>query len=75
VCLLRGTGWVFQYNPLEARSELFYIKAQFVPRSKHFISIVKSYYFMFSGAKVTVCSEINEIRKSGGKIHCLFRDK
>jgi len=38
---------------------LFYLKTQFVPRSKHFISVIKTNQFMLYGAEVAVCSEID----------------
>ena len=33
-------------NPLNTKRRLLYLKTQFVPRSKHFISVVKTNQFM-----------------------------
>jgi hypothetical protein len=49
------------FNPLKKKRRLLYVyfKTQFVPRSKHIISVIKTSKFMLYGAKGTVCSEIN----------------
>jgi len=39
------------------KRKLLYLKTQFIPRSKHFISVVKT--SQLYKAKVTVCSVIN----------------
>ena len=36
----------FIFNPLKTERRLFYLKTQFVPRSKHFISVIKTNKFM-----------------------------
>ena len=47
-------------NHLKTKCRLLYLKTQFVPRRKTlFISVIKTNQFMFYGAKVAVCSEIN----------------
>ena len=33
-------------NPLNTERRLLYLKTQFVPRSKHFISVIKTNRFM-----------------------------
>ena len=33
-------------NPLKTKHRLLYLKTQFVPRSKHFVSIIKTDQFM-----------------------------
>ena len=33
-------------NPLKTKRRLLYLKTQFVPRSKHFISVIKTNQFM-----------------------------
>ena len=37
---------VNQFNPLNTKRRLLYLKTQFVPRSKHFISVIKTNQFM-----------------------------
>ena len=50
-------------NPLKTRRNLFYLKTQFVPRCKHFLSrLKKTKEFMLYKAEVTVCCNINTIR-------------
>ena len=39
VCLVRVAGVV---NPLKAKRRLLYLKTQFIPRSKHFSSLIKT---------------------------------
>ena len=34
------------FNPLKTKRRLLYLKTQFVPSSKHFISVIKTYQFM-----------------------------
>ena len=34
------------FNPLNTKRRLLYLKTQFVPRSKHFISVIKTNNFM-----------------------------
>ena len=36
----------FLINPLNTKRRLLYLKTQFVPRSKHFISVIKTNQFM-----------------------------
>ena len=45
-------------NPLKTKRRPLYLKPQFVPRSKQFISVIKTNHFMLYGAEVAVCSEI-----------------
>jgi hypothetical protein len=45
--------------PLKTKCKLFYLKTQFVPRSKHFISVIKTNQFTLRRAKVAVFSDIN----------------
>ena len=40
------TGILHQINPFKTNVGLFYIKTQFVPYSKHFISVIETYQFM-----------------------------
>ena len=42
VNLLKPTGYVMhqQFNPLNTKRRLLYLKTQFVPRSKHFSSLL-----------------------------------
>ena len=47
------------FNPSNTKRRLLYLKAQFVPRSKHFISLIKTNQFMLLVAQVAVCSQIN----------------
>ena len=46
--LLKPTGYVIhqQFNLLNTKLRLLYLKTQFVPRSKHFISVIKTNQFM-----------------------------
>ena len=47
-------------NLLKTKHRLFYLKTQFVPRSKHFfVSVIKTNQFMLYGAEVVVFSQIN----------------
>jgi hypothetical protein len=46
-------------NPLTTKRRLLYLR-QFVPRSKHFFSVIKTYHFMLYGAEFAVCSEIKK---------------
>jgi len=46
------------FSPLKTKRRL-HLKTQFVPRSKHFISFIKTNQSMLYGAEVAVCSEIN----------------
>jgi hypothetical protein len=46
-------------NPLKTKRKLFYLKTQFVPRSKHLMSVIEANQFMLYRAKFSVCSEIN----------------
>ena len=41
------------------KRRLVYLKTQFVPHSKHFISVIKTNQFMLYVAEVSVGSEIN----------------
>jgi hypothetical protein len=41
----------------EAQTAL--LKAQFIPHSKHFSSVIKTNQFMIQVAQVAVCSQIN----------------
>ena len=34
------------FNPLKTKRRLLYLKTKFVPRSKHFISVIKTNQFM-----------------------------
>jgi hypothetical protein len=45
--------------PLKTKHRLLYLKTQFIPHRKHFISVIKTNQFMICVAKVAVCSEIN----------------
>ena len=36
----------YYINPLMTKRKLLYLKTQFVPRSKHFISVIKTNQFM-----------------------------
>ena len=36
-----------------------YLKTQFIPRSKHFSSVIKTNQFMLQVAQIAVCSQIN----------------
>jgi len=46
-------------NPLGTKRNLFYLNTQSVPRSKHFIPVIKTNQLLLYRAKVTVCSEIH----------------
>ena len=46
-------------NPLRTKSNLFYSNIQSVPRSKHFIPVIKTDQLLLYRKKVTVCSEIH----------------
>jgi len=46
-------------NPLKTKRRLFYLKTQFVPRSKHFISVMETNQFVMKVPQVAVCSQIN----------------
>jgi len=48
-----------QINPLNTKRRPLYLKTQSVPRSKHFISVIKTNQFMLYGAQVSVGSEIH----------------
>jgi len=43
-------------NLLQMKHKLLYLKVQSVPRNKHFILVIKTYWFMLYGEEVTVCS-------------------
>jgi hypothetical protein len=47
------------FNYLKTNRRLLDLRTQFVPRSKHFISVIKTNQCMLHEAEVTVCSEIN----------------
>jgi hypothetical protein len=50
------------FNPLKMKRNLFHLKTQFVPRSKHFSSrLKKRNQFTLYKAKVAVCCNINTI--------------
>ena len=46
--LLKPTGYVMhqQFNTLKTKRRLFYLKTQFVPCSKHLVSVIKTNQFM-----------------------------
>jgi hypothetical protein len=46
-------------NPLKTNRRPLYLKTQSVPRSKHFITVIKTNQFMLYGAEFAVCSQIN----------------
>ena len=46
-------------NPLKTNRRLLYLKTQFLPRSKLFISVIKTNQFMLYVAQVADCSQIN----------------
>ena len=50
---------IYVINPLKTKRRLLYLKTQFAPRSKHFISVIKTNQFMLQVAQVAVCSQIN----------------
>jgi hypothetical protein len=58
----------FVVNPLSTKRNLFYLKTQVVPRSKHSISVIKTHHVTLYRAKVAVSSEIHTKR-----IHSLCR--
>jgi hypothetical protein len=41
------------------KRDLFYLKTQVVPRSKHYISIIKTSQLMLYSEIIAVCSEIH----------------
>jgi hypothetical protein len=41
-----GVGHVIVFNPLQTKRTPLYLKIQFVPHSKHFISVIKINQFM-----------------------------
>ena len=47
------------FNPLKTNGRLLYLKTQFVPRRKLFISVIKTNQFMLLVAQVAVWSQIN----------------
>jgi hypothetical protein len=47
-----------------------YLKPQFVPRSKHFISVIKTSQFVMYVAQVAVCSPINTKHKNTAQAEC-----
>jgi hypothetical protein len=49
-------------DPLKTKRRPLYLKTQYIPRSKHFISIIKTNQLMLYVAKVAVCSEISTKR-------------
>jgi hypothetical protein len=50
-------------NLLKTNSRFLCLKIQFVPRSKHFISVIKTSQFKLYGTEVAVCSQINRKHK------------
>jgi hypothetical protein len=50
-------------NPLKMKRRLLYLKTHFVPRSKHYISVIKTKHFMLRVYKseIAVLSAINRI--------------
>ena len=59
-------------NPLKTKRILLYLKTQFVPRSEHFPSVIRTNQFMLYKAKVGVCSEINTIHTNTVWVECKF---
>ena len=55
----KETARLYKVNPLKTNGRLLYLKAQSVPRCKHFISVIKTSQFMLYEAEDAVCSEIN----------------
>jgi hypothetical protein len=53
----RGASAFMNVTPLKTSGNLFYIRTQFVPRCKHYTSVIKTGLLMFYKAKVAVCSE------------------
>ena len=45
------------FNLLKTKRNLLYIRNQFVPRSKHSITVIKTNQLMMYKAKVAVCSD------------------
>ena len=45
-------------NPLSTKLYLYNLKTQFVPRSKHSASAIKTDKFMLYRGKIAICSEI-----------------
>jgi hypothetical protein len=46
-------------DPLRKKLNVFHVKTQFVPRSKHSVSVIKTSDLMLCRAQVSVCSEIH----------------
>ena len=46
--------YILQFNPLNTKRRLLYLKTQFVPRSKHFVSVIKTNQIMIQVAQVAV---------------------
>jgi hypothetical protein len=46
-------------NPLKTKRTPLYLKTQSLPRSIHFISVIKTHHFMLYAAEVTVCIQIS----------------
>jgi hypothetical protein len=53
--------WKFHFcnDPLKTKRRLLYLKTHFVPRSKHFILVIKTNQLALYRAKVAICSAIN----------------
>jgi hypothetical protein len=47
---------IHNFNPLQTKGRLLYLQTQFAPRSKHFISVIKTNHFMMKVAQVAVCA-------------------
>jgi hypothetical protein len=51
--------FVITSNLLKTTRKLFYLKTHFVPRGRHFISVIKTNEFVLYRARVAVCCEIS----------------
>ena len=51
---------------------MHYVRNQFVPRSKHFISVIKTNRLMMYKAKVAVCSDIRTKHSTQSERHVEF---
>jgi hypothetical protein len=57
-------------NPLKAKCNLFYIRTQSVPRSKHSVSAIKTSQLMLYREIIAVCSEIHMKHINGMSLQC-----
>ena len=47
------------FNYLKTKRRVFYLKTQSVPRSKHFVSVIKTNQSMLYSEIIAVCSQIH----------------